>query len=344
MCGIVGYIGNKKAVPVLIKGLKALEYRGYDSAGVATIELKKKDERTIKIVKESGRVADLEKALKATTNDGVVGIAHTRWATHGMPNKINAHPHYDNSEKIAVVHNGIIENYIEIKKKLEKKGYKLKLETDTEVIPNLISMYYKKDLLKAVRDAVAELEGSYAIEVLSVDNPDEIIVAKKDSPMVIGKGEGENFVASDIPAVLKYTSNFYFMEDKEIAVIKQDQIKFYDMNLKEVKKKIKNIEWDAESSDIVDNGTPRAALQLISPVGLGTPLTITAILQEESSAVRDVGCLWTECQIACRLVVGSEIASSLDENPAMLLTVDNDIVLGVTIGVRVAHLADTGLT
>ena len=249
MCGIVGYIGNKKAVPVLIKGLKALEYRGYDSAGVATIELKKKDERTIKIVKESGRVADLESALKKTTNDGAVGIAHTRWATHGMPNKTNAHPHYDNSEKIAVVHNGIIENYIEIKKKLEKKGYKLKSETDTEVIPNLISMYYKKDLLKAVRDAVAELEGSYAIEVLSVDNPDEIIVAKKDSPMVIGKGEGENFVASDIPAVLKYTSNFYFMEDKEIAVIKQDQIKFYDMNLKEVKKKIKNIEWDAESSD-----------------------------------------------------------------------------------------------
>ena len=181
MCGIVGYIGSQKAVPVLIKGLKALEYRGYDSAGVATLELKKKDERTIKIVKESGRVADLESALKKTTNDGVVGIAHTRWATHGMPNKTNAHPHFDNSEKTAVVHNGIIENYIEIKKKLEKKGYKLKSETDTEVIPNLISMYYKKDLLKAVRDAVAELEGSYAIEVLSVDNPDEIIVAFESS-------------------------------------------------------------------------------------------------------------------------------------------------------------------
>ena len=255
MCGIVGYIGNKKATPILIDGLLSLEYRGYDSAGIATIE-----NDAIKVMKDKGRVKNLENLTGINNLVGTVGIAHTRWATHGKPAKENSHPHMDNSNTFAVVHNGIIENYSELKEFLSSKGYIFLSQTDTEVIPNLIHYYYTngpvsvlKDSLEkflgSVKSAVNDLKGSYAIEVISPLCPNEVIVVRKDSPLVIGKGDGENYIASDIPAILKYTKDFYLLDDNEFAVISQDTVKFYDSSLTEHSKPIKNIEWDANAAD-----------------------------------------------------------------------------------------------
>ena len=248
MCGIVGYIGTNKAVPVLLDGLKKLEYRGYDSAGIATLENSR-----ISIFKDKGRVANLEDLLKGEEVDASIGIAHTRWATHGKPSQINSHPHFDNSHKISVVHNGIIENYADLKKFLMDNGYKFLSETDTEVIPNLINYYYKSnDWLTAVSLTCKDLKGSFAIEVICEDFPDKIIVAKKDSPLVIGTGADGNYIASDIPAILSYTKNFYLLEDNEIAEIYSNKIDFYNFNLENISKKLETISWDA--SAIEKNG------------------------------------------------------------------------------------------
>ena len=252
MCGIVGYIGNKKAAPILIAGLKNLEYRGYDSAGISTIEGK-----LLSIQKNQGRVKNLSSLKEINTLNGTIGIAHTRWATHGKPSQVNSHPHLDNSKTFSVVHNGIIENYNELKKFLTEKGYTFYSETDTEVIPNLIHYYYsnmedadnQNTFLHAVHKACNELIGSYAIEVVSKDFTDCIIVAKKSSPLVIGKGISENYIASDIPAVLEFTKNFYFLEDNQFAVIFKDNIEFYDSNLSKISKDLKEIDWDATSAD-----------------------------------------------------------------------------------------------
>ena len=248
MCGIVGYIGTNKAVPVLIDGLKKLEYRGYDSAGIATLE-----EGKITVTKDVGRVANLEALLNGKEIQSTIGIAHTRWATHGKPSKVNSHPHSDNSNKISVVHNGIIENYADVKKFLMDNGYKFISDTDTEVIPNLISYYYKNnEFLTAVSLACKDLTGSYAIEVLCNDFPNKIIVAKKDSPLVIGNAKDGNYIASDIPAILSYTKNFYLLEDEEIVEIYKDKLTFYNYDLKEVTKQMETISWD--SSSIEKNG------------------------------------------------------------------------------------------
>ena len=246
MCGIVGYIGTKKAVPVLIKGLLSLEYRGYDSAGICVLE-----NNTLNVVKDKGRVKNLEDNPNINNLVGNIGIAHTRWATHGIPSKENSHPHLDNSKTFAVVHNGIIENYTELRAMLEKEGYNFISQTDTEVIPNLISYFYnqEKNVLKAVSKTVEMLKGSYAIEVISPILSDTIIVARKDSPLVIGLGKNENYIASDIPAVLSYTSKFYFLDDKEIAVVKKDSIEFFNNSLEPIEKTIKDIEWDAANSE-----------------------------------------------------------------------------------------------
>ena len=250
MCGIVGYIGCKKAVPVLINGLLSLEYRGYDSAGIAVF-----NHNTIDVIKDKGRVKNLQENPLLKNIDSKIGIAHTRWATHGVPSKENAHPHVDNSKQFAVVHNGIIENYDELRKKLTENGYTLYSETDTEIIPNLIHFYYNKlenedDIfIKAVSLALKDLVGSYAIEVLSPLFPNEIVVAKKDSPLVIGVGENENFIASDIPAVLSSTKKFYFLEDYELEIVEKNSINFYDIELKKIKKELKDIDWDAVSSE-----------------------------------------------------------------------------------------------
>lgn len=269
MCGIIGYVGNKKASNILIDGLLALEYRGYDSAGIATLE-----NNEIKIMKDKGRVKNILDLDGYDKLEGTYGIAHTRWATHGKPSKENSHPHFDNSNTFAVVHNGIIENYNELRSLLTEKGYTFYSQTDTEVIPNLINYYYTNknaesltgadntvsnnlkfdnenlsNILQAVSRATKDLKGSYAIEVMSPLIPETIIVCRKDSPLVIGTKSDENYVASDIPALLTYTKDFYLLDDNELAVITKDSINFFDNNLTEHSKDVKNIEWDASAAE-----------------------------------------------------------------------------------------------
>lgn len=252
MCGIVGYVGERKCTPILIQGLLKLEYRGYDSSGIAVLE-----ENNIKVFKQKGRVSNLIKLTNDSNLSATVGIAHTRWATHGKPSKLNAHPHTDNSKSFAVVHNGIIENYEELKSFLSDEGYKFYTKTDTEIIPNLIHYHYsnstEKDselkFLKAVNLACKNLKGSYALEVICKYSPNIEIVVRKYSPLVIGKGIGENFVASDIPAILPYTKDFYFLDDNEFAVIKKDSIDFFDKNLSKHEKILKELDLSSSSSD-----------------------------------------------------------------------------------------------
>ena len=242
MCGIVGYIGDKDALPLLIKGLKSLEYRGYDSAGVAI------EGDNLQVVKTAGRVADLEEKLKTETLSGTLGIAHTRWATHGAPNDVNAHPHFSESKNIVVIHNGIIENYLEIKKMLIEEGKIFRTETDTEVIAYLIEDFYKGNLLQAVRKAVGMLEGSYAIAVLSKDEKDRFVAVRKDSPLIGGLGVGENFIASDIPAVLPYTKDVIIFENGDIVDVHRDRIDIYDKDLNPIKRTVHRIDWKIEDA------------------------------------------------------------------------------------------------
>ncbi len=246
MCGIIGYIGTQKAKPILINGLLRLEYRGYDSAGIATIE-----NNGIKIMKEKGRIANLEAMDGINNLEGTIGIGHTRWATHGKPSATNSHPHYDNDNIFAVVHNGIIENYHELRKFLEENDYTFFSDTDTEVIPNLINFYYKKekDFLKAVKVACDDLKGSFALEILCKFYPDNMIVVRQDSPLVIGKGLDENYISSDIPAILSFTKDFYFLNDREFAVLSRNNIVFYDNKLNKIEKPIKSIEWNTASAE-----------------------------------------------------------------------------------------------
>ena len=251
MCGIVGYIGTKKACPILLAGLTRLEYRGYDSAGISTIE---KD--GLSIMKDKGRVKNLSNLEGIDKLEGTVGIAHTRWATHGKPSKENSHPHQDNSKTFSVVHNGIIENYNELRKFLTEKGYTFYSQTDTEVIPNLIHYYFKKDkknddlkFLRAVKNACLDLKGSFALEVISSLYPDNMIVVRQDSPLVIGTCEDEKYLSSDIPAILSYTKDFYLLNDLEFVVLTKDSAKFYDKDLNEIEKKTQSIEWNATAAE-----------------------------------------------------------------------------------------------
>ena len=251
MCGIVGYIGTKKASPILINGLLRLEYRGYDSAGISTIE---KD--GLSLMKDKGRVKNLNNLPGIDDLEGTIGIAHTRWATHGKPSKENSHPHMDNSKTFSVVHNGIIENYNELRKFLINNGYTFYSQTDTEIIPNLIHYYYSKDdnndsfrFLRAVKNACSDLKGSFALEIICKNDPNNMIVVRKDSPLVIGKGNGENYISSDIPAILSFTREFYLLEDLEFVVLSRDDAKFYDKNLNPIDKKIQTIEWNASSAE-----------------------------------------------------------------------------------------------
>ena len=283
MCGIIGYIGKKQPVDFLLEGLKKLEYRGYDSSG---IEIKEKE--NIQIIRSIGRIKDLENKTKNTKLlNGNIGIAHTRWATHGKPSKINSHPHLDNLGKISVVHNGIIENYSDIKKFLMDNEYKFVSDTDTEVIPNLISYYfYSNNLLHAVSLACKDLKGSFAIEVLCSDFPNSIIVAKKDSPLVIGTAKDSNYIASDIPAILSYTKDFYILEDNEIAEIYSDKINFYNLNLDTISKKIESISWDASS--IEKNGYENFMLKEINEQSKSIRETIGFKLDKEKIELENI--------------------------------------------------------
>lgn len=244
MCGIVGYVGNKQATDILVEGLSKLEYRGYDSAGVAVLENEK-----IKAEKHKGRLANLESMLEKNPINGVVGIGHTRWATHGEPSDVNSHPHMNGKETIAVVHNGIIENYNELRNWLVEKGYTFKSETDTEVIPNLIDFYYKGDLLEAVMEASKKLEGSYAIGVICNNEPEKLVAVRKDSPLIVGLGEGEFFIASDIPAVLNHTREVYLLEDKEFVVITNDGVSLFDEEKNPIEKEVYHITWNVDAAE-----------------------------------------------------------------------------------------------
>ncbi len=249
MCGIIGYVGNKEALPVLLNGLFRLEYRGYDSAGIAVLE-----GNAIKTVKTKGRVESLSNLCKEIETPSSVGIAHTRWATHGKPSEKNAHPHSDNSSTFSVVHNGIIENYKELREFLINNNYTFLSETDTEIIPNLIHFFWKQtpmknkeDFLLAVKNAITKLNGSFALEIICSSFKDTMITVRKDSPLVIGTRENETFVASDIPAILSYTKDFYLLNDFEIAYISKSDISFYDMNLSPIEKQTTTIDMDASA-------------------------------------------------------------------------------------------------
>ena len=223
MCGIAGYIGKNNAAAVILTMLKRLEYRGYDSAGIATI-----NKANISIIKCKGRIRDLESLLHKRRSAATVGIGHTRWATHGKPSKINAHPHTDCSGKITVVHNGIIENFAELKQELQLDGCKFRSQTDTEVIVHLISKLYSGNLEQAVRRAIKRIKGSYALGVLSSDEPAKIVACRCDSPLVIGLGKDGNFIVSDVPAVAEYTKKIIYLKDNEVAVVSKDKVDVFD--------------------------------------------------------------------------------------------------------------------
>lgn len=244
MCGIVGYVGGNQAAPVLIKGLEKLEYRGYDSAGIAVFN------NSINVVKTKGRLAELAEKVKSLGGvEGTMGIGHTRWATHGAPSDINSHPHTSMSGKITVVHNGIIENYIQLKAELENNGYKFVSETDTEVVAQLFDFYYDGDMVDTLIKVIKKVRGSYALAIMCTEKPDEIVAVRKDSPMLIGLGEGENYIASDIPAVLEYTKNYYLLNDNEIVILKKDSVTILDMDKNEIKKDIYNVTWDISAAE-----------------------------------------------------------------------------------------------
>jgi len=242
MCGIVGYVGDKNAVKILLDSLKRLEYRGYDSAGVAVL-----DGRKIGMHKASGRISELEATLPKM--NGSTGIGHTRWATHGAPTKENAHPHLDCTGKIAVVHNGIIENFQTLKEELINKGHVFSSETDTEVIPHLIEEFYVNDLEDAFRKTISKLEGSYALAILSADKNGSVLAARKNSPLVIGLGKNENFLASDVPAMLKFTRKVIFLEDGEMAVLEKNRVRISTFDGAAVKKSTQTIDWTAEDAE-----------------------------------------------------------------------------------------------
>lgn len=244
MCGIVGYIGQNEAAPVLIKGLKKLEYRGYDSAGIAVFG------DGIHVVKTKGRLADLDAKVQEMGGvEGHVGIGHTRWATHGAPSDVNSHPHTSMNGRISVVHNGIIENYLQLKAELEEKGYVFASETDTEVVAQLFDYYYDGDMVDTLIRVIGRIRGSYALGILCNEKPDEIVAVRKDSPMLVGIGENENFIASDIPALLEYTKDYYLLNDNEIVVLKKDSITILDLDKNEIKKDIYNVTWDISAAE-----------------------------------------------------------------------------------------------
>lgn len=249
MCGIVGFTGHRQAAPVLLDGLAKLEYRGYDSAGIAVRE----GEKDVEIVKAKGRLRVLaEKTNDGTAMHGTCGIGHTRWATHGEPSELNAHPHCSDDRNVVGVHNGIIENYQELREKLQHKGYNFYSDTDTEVAIKLIDYYYKKyehTPVDAINHAMVRIRGSYALAIMFRDYPEEIYAARKDSPMIIGVADGESFVASDVPAILKYTRNVYYIGNMELCRLQKGNVTFYNLDGDEIEKDLVEIQWDAEAAE-----------------------------------------------------------------------------------------------
>ncbi|WP_276796476.1 glutamine--fructose-6-phosphate transaminase (isomerizing) [Ruminococcus champanellensis] len=287
MCGIVGFTGSQEAAPILLDGLSKLEYRGYDSAGIAV----RNENDEVEIVKAKGKL----KVLKEMTNDGkavkgTCGIGHTRWATHGEPSALNAHPHCSDDENVIAVHNGIIENYQELRDKLLKKGYTFKSQTDTEVAVKLIDYYYKKYLgtpVDALNHALVRIRGSYALAVMFKEYPGEIYAARKDSPMIIGLAEGESYLASDVPAILKYTRNVYYIGNLELARLTKGSVTFYNLDGDEIQKEMKTIDWDTEAAE--KGGYEHFMLKEIHEQPKVVRDTIHSVLQNGKISFESVG-------------------------------------------------------
>ena len=244
MCGIIGYSGSEaNAIKIILEGLEKLEYRGYDSAGLAFIENNK-----ITTEKKEGKLENLKNHLKNLEVSSKLAIGHTRWATHGVPTDKNSHPHYSENKDVALVHNGIIENYLELKAELIKKGVKFNSDTDSEVVAQLFSQYFDGNLFSTLNKVIEKIRGSYALAIIHENFPDKMICCKNHSPLIIGLGEKQNFVASDVSAVLKYTKNVIFLEDGDKAIIEQDKVEIFDSNNKKVKREVKKIEWNFEQA------------------------------------------------------------------------------------------------
>ena len=280
MCGIVGYLGPKNASEVIVDGLSKLEYRGYDSAGVAVC-----NDGELEIRKFKGRLAVLAEDIEKNEMKGNLGIGHTRWATHGEPSDVNSHPHFNMDKTIAVVHNGIIENYMELKEELKEDGVEFRSETDTEVIAHLVDKYYEGNLLDAVYKTVARLRGAYALGVICKYNEDELVAVRKDSPLIAGVGEGENFIASDIPALLKYTRKVYFLENGEVVHIKGNELKIYDAERNPVEKEIYDVKWDIEAAS--KGGYDCFMLKEINEQPEGVKNTLERRIDENGNIVLD---------------------------------------------------------
>ena len=277
MCGIIGYAGRSEAVPILLDGLERLEYRGYDSAGVAVVS----PENELQVVKTKGRLSVLRERLeKQDPLRGEIGIGHTRWATHGEPNDTNAHPHVGSDGKIAVVHNGIIENYLEIRASLERKGIRFQSETDTEVIAQLMEYYYRKlgNLMNAVYAVLGRIQGAYAMGILCRDVPGQMIAARKDAPLLIGYGEDGNFIASDVTALLAHTRTVTYMEDGEVAVLTAENVAIYDRERAPIEKERHTIEWDVSAAE--KGGYAHFMLKEIMEQGEAVRKTVSPRLQD----------------------------------------------------------------
>ena len=287
MCGIVGYVGSQQAAPILLDGLSKLEYRGYDSAGLA---VRNGTEET-EVIKAKGRLKVLfEKTNGGTAVPGTCGIGHTRWATHGEPSENNAHPHMSDDGNVVAVHNGIIENYQELKNKLLRKGYTFYSETDTEVAVKLIDYYYKKyegTPVDAINHSLVRIRGSYALAVMFKDYPEEIYVARKDSPMILGVGDGESFIASDVPAILKYTRNVYYIGNLEMAKVSKEEITFYNLDGEEIQKKMKSVDWDAEAAEKA--GFEHFMMKEIHEQPRAVKDTLNSVLKDGKIDLTDIG-------------------------------------------------------
>lgn len=279
MCGIVGYIGNKNSVPIIIEGLKRLEYRGYDSAGVGILE-----DKGAEVYKREGKVSELESEIASLNLDSKIGIGHTRWATHGVPNTVNAHPHFNNDKTLLVIHNGIIENYSVLKKSLKAEGYEFVSDTDTEVLVNLIDTFLKKGkcLLESVRLALAKVDGTYGIAAIYKEEPDKIVVARKGSPLVIGVGDNENLIASDVNALIAHTNRVVYLEDNEIAEIYQDKFSVKTLLDEELKKSIEEVDGTIE--ELTKGGYPHFMLKEImeQPESIRNSMRGRVVLKEGS--------------------------------------------------------------
>lgn len=286
MCGIVGFVGKKQAAPILLDGLSKLEYRGYDSAGMAVYDGSK-----INITKAAGRLKILDEITHGGESmKGTIGIGHTRWATHGEPSESNAHPHFNADRTIAVVHNGIIENYIKLKKRLTDRGYEFSSETDTEVVAHLLDYYYNKhnhDPLTAVAKVIHRVEGSYALGILFEDYPDKIFTVRKDSPLIVGKSENGNLIASDVPAVLRYTRDVYFIENDEIAQLTEDDISFFNMDEEPIEKQSKHIDWDINAAE--KNGYEHFMLKEIYEQPKAVRDTISPRIKDDGIVIEELG-------------------------------------------------------